>query len=397
MPNTPHAGCRPFGAAPAAPACRCCGLPTTAPLVDLGLLPVSGTPVEPDAPDAARLCRPLRPLVCDDCRLVQLAGPAAPGPASRRTRRPRVARRAAAAMRRLGLDAPGEVAVLDADGPSRGTFLCDDLPVRGLSWPFGAAEARRLLGAGHAPVLLDIGDAISLADDLHDLLEGCRILLAPGGVLFIEVPHLLPVLRDRRLDAFRHDRRAWFTLATVEIALLQHGLVVFDAEEVAADGGWLRVQARHVENRGRPLTQGMAAVRAREAAFGLQRAAPYRAFAEAAVQAKCDLLDFLVGMRRAGRRVVGLVAPGQGDTLLGYAGVGPELLPVVADLDAARHGGLLPGARIPIRSPAAALAQNADFLLVLTWDGLAVAERAFARFRAEGGRFVLPTPVLHVV
>jgi hypothetical protein len=262
--------------------------------------------------------------------------------------------------------------------------------------PPGIAAARRLRAAGRAPALLLAGGSLARVVDLHDLVEGLRMLLAPGGVLTAELPYLPRLIQAVRFDALRHDRLSWFTLATAEIALAQHGLMVFDVEELTAEGGSLRLYARHVEDRGKPVTEAVEVLRRREAAAGLGRAEAYRGFACLVAEAKCALLDFLVGARRAGRRVAGHVACGSGDTLLGYCGIGPELLPFVVDEDPRRQGKLLPGVRIPIRPPGAILCERPDFVLLLDGDSVPEVTATLGAIRDWGGRFVLPGPAVEV-
>ena len=61
---------------------------------------------------------------------------------------------------------------------------------------------------------------------------------------------------------------------------------------------------------------------AREEQDGLQKLATYGAFAEQVRETKRALLEFLIAAKRAGKRVVGYGAPGKGNTLLNYCGIG---------------------------------------------------------------------------
>jgi hypothetical protein len=389
---------------------------------DLGVAPPADAFVPPERISAMEPFHPLHVLVCTDCRLVQLpaAGPApprgrvdvAPGAAWRL----RQAEAFAAEMvERFSLDPTTQVTeVASGDGSRLHGFARLGIPALGLEASaaaaqvaiargipteltgFGAATARRLHMAGHEPVLVMAVDVMAQVADLHDLVAGFRGLLAPGGVLVLEVPHVLRLMAHNRIDTIRHGRLSYFSLATAEMALSQHGLVVFDVEEIAAHGGSIRLFARHVEDRGKPLTQAVERLRLLERAGGLMGPDAYRAFAAQVVEIKCALLDFLVGAHRAGKRVAAYGAPARGNTLLNYCGVGPELLAFTVDPSPQRQGMLLPGTRIPVRPPEAIMQERPDFVLILPWNRKDEITAALHPIRQWGGRFVVPFPTVQV-
>jgi hypothetical protein len=287
----------------------------------------------------------------------------------------------------LGLGPGSEVLEIgDRDAASLAAFRRHGCDVRGVEPR--ASLLRRLSAAGHAPALIAVPHALAEAEDLHELLSGMRLLLAPGGVLMLEVPHLLPIVQRLRFDDFRHGRLCYHTLATVEVALAPHGLAVFDVETLA--GGLLRLFARHVEDRGKPVTEAVEALRVHEGEARLGAPVALRRFAERVAEATLALRSFLLVARRAGRLVLGHGVPGEGETLLAHAGIGPELLPFVAEANPRRHGGVLPGTRIPIRAPADILAARPDIVLILSPDHAPEIIRALASIRDQGGCFALP-------
>jgi len=237
--------------------------------------------------------------------------------------------------------------------------------------------------------------ALAQAPDLHDFIEGVRILLAPGGVATFEFPHLLRLIECNAFDSISRTDGFCLSLLVAELILGQHGLVVFDLEELPEEAS-LRLFVRHVEDASKPVTPAVERQRLRERAAGLEGPEAYRRFAEGVVLAKCALLDFLIGARRAGQRVVGYGAPARASRLLTYCGVGPELLPFTVDPCLDRQGMLLPGARIPVRAPEAVLEERPDFLLILSWDRREEVAAEMAAIRSWGGRFAVPLPRLQV-
>jgi hypothetical protein len=181
-----------------------------------------------------------------------------------------------------------------------------------------------------------------------------------------------------------------------------HGLELFDVEELPTHGGSLRVYARRaVEAGGEPAATGPVGGRvgdllAREAAWGVERLATYRSFAERVRQTKIGLLDFLIREQRAGRTIAGYGAPAKGNTLLNFCGVRTDLVPYTVDRSPHKQGCFLPGTRIPIHSPDHLRDTRPDFVLILPWNLRQEVMEQMADVRSWGGRFVVAIPELTV-
>ncbi|MNR01678.1 hypothetical protein D3C85_1174940 [compost metagenome] len=109
-------------------------------------------------------------------------------------------------------------------------------------------------------------------------------------------------------------------------------------------------------------------------------------------QAKRDLLAFLIEARRAGKRVAAYGAAAKGNTLLNYCGIDADLIEYVVDRNPAKQNKLLPGTRIPVRSPDSIYASRPDYLVILPWNIKDEVVEQMASIRAWGGRFVVPIP-----
>jgi SAM-dependent methyltransferase len=407
-----------------APACRCCGTPLTETFADLGVTPLANSYVDPRRAARMEPFYPLHALVCSDCHLVQLAEFESPQAIFSdylyfsSVSESWLAHAASYAERMtelLGLGPQTQVVeVASNDGYLLQYFARRGIPVLGVDPAanvartaidrgipteivfFGAATARRLRVAYPAPMLMVANNVLAHVPDLHDFVEGFRILLAPGGVATFEFPHLLRLMREGQFDTIYHEHFSYLSLAVVERVFAAHGLAVFDVEELPTHGGSLRLFARHAEDTSRPRSAAVDRVLAAEQAAGLEGEEAYRRFARLVVGAKCGLLEFLLGARRGGRRIAGYGAPAKGNTLLNYCGVGPELLPFVVDRSPWKQGLLLPGTRIPILAPEAILEERPDYVLILPWNLKDEVAAQMAAIREWGGRFVVPIPKVQV-
>jgi predicted TPR repeat methyltransferase len=406
------------------PCCRGCGATLRETFADLGLSPLSNAFIPADRAGDGEMFYPLHAWVCGHCRLVQLEAFETPAAmfsdylyfsGFSDTWRHHVQAYAGQMIARLALGSASQVIeIASNDGTLLQPFRAAGVPVLGIDPAanvaaaaaargiptdiafFGSATATRLRAAGHAPDLITANNVLAHVPDLHDFVSGLRILLPATGVITIEFPHLLRLLADCQFDTIYHEHFCYFSLHVAVRILARHGLLVFDVETLATHGGSLRVYACH-DAAPHPVTAAVRACLDQELAAGLEGIEIYRDFAAQVVAVKCALLEFLIGARRAGRRVAGYGAPAKGNTLLNYCGVGRDLIDFTVDRNPHKQGLLLPGSRIPILAPEAIAAARPDYLLILPWNLRDEIIAQMAEIRSWGGQFVVPIPTLRVV
>ncbi|MDQ6671170.1 MAG: class I SAM-dependent methyltransferase, partial [Chloroflexota bacterium] len=232
--------------------------------------------------------------------------------------------------------------------------------------------------------------------DLHDFVEGMRLLLAPGGTITIEVPHLLRLVEDNQFDTIYHEHFSYFSLMTATRLLAAHALTLFHVEELPTHGGSLRLFARHAADTSRPVSEPVAALHAREIAAGVDRLDFYTAFPAKVAHTKRQLLTFLMRAKQDGKSVVGYGAPGKGNTLLNYCGIRTDFLDYTVDLSPYKQGLFLPGTRIPILHPDRIFETKPDFVLILPWNIKEEIMNQMAAVRDWGCRFIVPSPTVQV-
>jgi SAM-dependent methyltransferase len=261
---------------------------------------------------------------------------------------------------------------------------------------FGAQTARDLVSQGLRPRLIAANNVVAHVPDPNDFICGLKTLLAPEGTLSLEFHYLLRLVEDAQFDTIYHEHFQYLSLQSITGALAAHQLTVVDVEELATQGGSLRVYARHAATAG-PPSAAVANLRAREAAARLNEPGTYRALAQRADCQKAELLAFLCDAKQKGKSVVCFGAAAKGTMLLHYCGVRGDLVDYVLDSNPHKQGLLLPGCTIPIHGPDRARETRPDYLLILPWNIHDEIMRQMAYVRDWGGQFVVAAPELRVL
>jgi hypothetical protein len=401
--------------------CRFCGAPLDVVFADLGMSPLANSYVPPERANAMEPFYPLRALVCRDCLLVQLEEFESAEAifsdyayfSSYSTTWLEHSRRYVEEMiERWGLDGSSQVVeIASNDGYLLQYFVERGVPVLGIEPAanvaevamqkgvptlvefFGVEAARNLAEQGHADLLLG-NNVLAHVPDLNDFVGGMKLLLAGRGVVTMEFPHLLRLIEDNQYDTIYHEHFSYFSFLTVRQVFAAHGMRLFDVEELATHGGSLRIYGAHIEDDTKPETDRARELLAREQAAGLGDIETYRAYARRVETDKRDTLEFLIGLKRDGRSIVGYGAPAKGNTLLNYCGIGTDFLEYTVDLNPHKQGHLLPGSHVPIRPVEALRQTRPDVVVILPWNLRDEIVEQHAYIGEWGGRFAARSPEL---
>src|SRR5207244_13007456 len=105
---------------------------------------------------------------------------------------------------------------------------------------FGSRTAGELAAQGRKADLLLGNNVLAHVPDLNDFVRGMQLLLAPGGVITVEFPHLLRLIEQNQFDTIYHEHFSYFSFAVAEQLFARHGITLFDVEELSTHGGPLR-------------------------------------------------------------------------------------------------------------------------------------------------------------
>ncbi len=405
--------------------CRFCGTPLETTFVDLGMSPPCQTHIEPHQLNQMERFYPLHVWVCGECFLVQLEEFIAPDEifsdyayfSSYSDSWVEHARRYCEDMtRRFSLGSTSRVVeIASNDGYLLRHFVRAGIPCLGVEPAanvarvavekgiptvvrfFGRQTARAIADEHGQPDLLLGNNVLAHVPDLNDFVGGMKLLLKPGGVITMEFPHLQRLMEGNQFDTIYHEHFSYLSLSTVQRVFRRHGLELFDVEEIPTHGGSLRIFAGHKADGAHSLSTRVTALIDREQAMGFDRLETYTRFAPQVMETKRALLHFLIGAKRAGKKIVGYGAPGKGNTLLNYCGIRQDFLDFTVDRSPHKQGRYTPGTHIPILDTSAIQEARPDYILILPWNLREEIAAQHAYVSDWGGRFVVPIPGVEVL
>jgi SAM-dependent methyltransferase len=404
--------------------CRHCGKGLEHTFIDLGMSPLCESFITAAQLGEPETYYPLHVRVCDACWLVQLPEFVSPAHifteyayfSSYSTSWVAHAKRYCEMMKeRLELQPDSFVVELGSnDGYLLQHFIELGQRVLGIEPAANVAETARAKGiptrtaffnsetasqvvAEHGQAdLIAANNVLAQVPQLNDFIAGMAYLLAPQGVITIEVPHLERLIAENQFDTIYHEHFSYFSLVTVERLAGANGLVPIDVEVLPTHGGSLRIYLAHRGSR-HLISPRVGNMLAQERDARLETLSAYSDFAQRIQRRKRDLLAVVIEAKEAGKRICGYGAPGKGNTLLNYCGIGTDFLDFTVDRNPYKHGRYTPGMHIPITPIEAIDAARPDYILILPWNLKQEIVEQMRHVGTWGAKFIVPIPEIVIM
>ncbi len=237
-------------------------------------------------------------------------------------------------------------------------LLCDS------PWIWGQAD---IITANHI---------MANVSDLHDFIDGVKLLLSPDGTFVLETGYWPSIMRCRLIDTIEHEHIHYFAVAPLTRFFRRHGLMVVHAEQQPTKGGSIRIYVQHERPRSKCYTDTVAA----------ELFLDESTWAKDIEALRSEIALFIAHKPKA-ERWVGYGAAVGSTLLCHHFGLG-SVLTELWDDNASRHGRYSPGFHLPVVAPNSS---QPDKIVILAWR---YAERIMAQHPEHAGKWIIPLPAL---
>lgn len=404
--------------------CRACGSESLRKFVSLGPTPLANSFIDDETGFEAERFYPLDVYFCEGCSLVQLADVVDPeimfrdyiyvtGTSETIVEHNREYAETLSELLMLGsgdlvIEAASNNGNLLAHFKDRGiqvlgvepavniARMANDAGIRTVNRFFNLEAAREIREEfGEAKAVIG-NNVLAHVDETIDFLNGCRHLLASGGLVVVEVPYLEEFVERIEYDTVYHEHLCYFSVTSLKTLFENAGLAIVRIDRLPIHGGSLRVYGGRKEDHRGHADEVLEAA-SLERNKGFTDLGTYREFAEKVEAHKDDLIELLRDLKARGKSVAAYGAPAKGNTLLNYCGIGTDLVSFTVDRNPLKVGKYTPGAHLPVLPVSALLERRPDYVLILAWNFADEIMRQQSEYAEMGGRFIIPIPHPRIV
>ena len=405
--------------------CRFCQSQLRHTFVDLGMSPLSNAFLNPEQLDKKEPFFPLHAYVCEQCFLVQLEEFEHPEEifsdyayfSSYSESWLDHARQYTEMMiERFSLNSSHQIIeIASNDGYLLQYFKENNVPVLGIEPAANVADVAIKKGIETRIQFFDKETALALKSEsicgdlilgnnvlahvpnLNDFVAGLKIALAESGIITMEFPHLLNIIKEHQFDTIYHEHFSYLSLYTVDQVFNKHQLKIFDVEQIQTHGGSLRIFCCHEEDNSQKISSRVNEVKLIELHSGLDQLDTYLDFTDKVQQTRQSLLDFITKAKEQNKAIVGYGAPAKGNTLLNYCNIKTDFIDYTVDRSPHKQGKFLPGTHIPVYPVERINETKPDYILILPWNLREEITQQLEYTNEWGCKLVLPIPETRIL
>lgn len=262
---------------------------------------------------------------------------------------------------------------------------------------FFSSSLAKKLRKKHGPAsLITATNVFAHIDDLDEVINGVKIMLADDGVFMVEAPYLVDFLNKNLFDTVYHEHLSYLAVRPLKTLFERLGMKVFDVEKVASHGGSIRVFVKKSTGKHK-VESSVSRYVSQEIKMKLNTTTPYKDFSKRVEKNKLRLTQLIRSLKRQGKTIAAYGAPAKGNTLLNYFKIDSKLINFIVDDSPYKQGLFTPGTHIPVVSVKKLHKDQPDYLLILAWNFAEPIIKANKKFKLAGGKFIIPVPRVKVI
>ena len=262
---------------------------------------------------------------------------------------------------------------------------------------FSEELAKRLVRDKIKADLLIGNNVFAHVPDVNDFVRGLKIVLKKDGVITLEFPHLMQLIKQNQFDTIYHEHYSYFSFYTTCRIFEKHALEIFDVDILRTHGGSLRIYGKHKDDNSKKISGRVAELLAEENATGMRIVDYYKNFLNKIEKVKIDLIDFLINQKKNQTIVAAYGAAAKGNTLLNYCGIKNDFIEFIVDASPHKQGKYLPGSHIPIVNEEMLKQKKPKYVLILPWNLKDEIMNQLSYVKEWNAQFVLPIPRLEIL
>jgi len=248
----------------------------------------------------------------------------------------------------------------------------------------------------HGPAaIVCANNVFAHSDELADMANGVKTLLAPDGIFVFEVSYMLDMIEHMIFDFIYHEHLCHHSVKPLKTFLSAHGMELIDVVRIPTKGGSIRVFAQ-LSGGPRKISPAVEQLIAFEEKFGLYDLNRYKKYSDDILSVKNQIIQLIGKLRGEGKTFAAYGASATTTVLTYHFNLG-NVLEFIVDDNETRQGLYSPGFHIPVVSSKAIYEKKPDYLILLAWRFADMMMEKHKAYLKNGGRFIVPLPELRTV
>lgn len=255
-----------------------------------------------------------------------------------------------------------------------------------------AQRVRELHGSAQVVCMFN---AFAHVDNMDDLVQSIRTVMAPTGIFVFEAQYLLDIIDSTLIATIFHEHMSHHSVKPLVGFFERHGMELIDVKRVPIQHGSIIGVVQF--KRGKlKVNDSVSQILETEANRKLDKLATLRKFAESLRQHRARTKKMVMSWKESGATIAGYGAARSGPTLIAQLGL-RDMIEYIFDDHPQKVGKYSSGDGIPIVPTEELNKRMPDFTLILAWVHAEKIVESNQNYLENGGHFVVLCPETHVV
>ena len=256
--------------------------------------------------------------------------------------------------------------------------------------------AKKIFRKSKSADIIFSANTISHIPDLKQTFEAIESSLSPQGVLVIEDPSLLSVIKNNSYDQFYDEHVYVFSAIAISNVVRKSNLRLFDAEKIKTHGGSIRYYICK-KNAKYKTTNNLDKILKEEKKAKLNQFKTYKNFSKKVKQSKINLINIFRKLKKRNKKIISYGATYKSSTVFNYCNIGTKYIDYVTDTTLNKQGKFTPGKHIPIISPEKGMNESVDYAFLGAWNFKKEILKKEKEFIKRGGKFISHVPSVKII
>ncbi len=202
--------------------------------------------------------------------------------------------------------------------------------------------------------------------DLLSFIKGINILLKNDGVLIIEIPYFINLIKNKQFDTIYHEHFSYFSVISMVNVLKKNNLHVFDIEHINTHGGSIRYYVSKNFSKYKQTCK-ISEICEKEKLF-LKNKKNYKNFLNELKNIKLNIKKFFLKLKKRNKLVVGYGAAAKTTILTNLCNIKNTDLSYVVDRNKFKINYNIPGSMINIKPEHTLKKDKPDTIIIFVWN-----------------------------
>ena len=244
--------------------------------------------------------------------------------------------------------------------------------------------------------LIFSANTISHIPNLEETFKGIHKILSRDGVLVMEDPSLLKVLKNNSYDQFYDEHVYVFSSLSVKNIIKKFRLRLFDVEHLSTHGGSNRYYICKENGKYKSSSRLKKALKD-EISYKLHKFESYYKFSKRVNLSRKNLFNLMTELRKKKKKIISYGATYKSTTIFNYCKINPKIIDYVTDTTLNKQGKFTPGTHIKIISPKVGMNKTVDYAFLGAWNFKKEIFKKEKNFLKKGGRFITHVPKVKIL